>query len=140
VISVETTPTTLRQVFGPDASFHHVGIGVASIERADPAALSIVNRTQGVRMAFVDMNGVTVELLEPLDDSSPIARSVSEGRTLLHLCFEVDDLDAALASAREAGFHRISAPTKVPEWGGRRIVWAFSRQLGLVELAERVPI
>jgi methylmalonyl-CoA/ethylmalonyl-CoA epimerase len=114
-----------------------VGLGVRSIELADPAAEPIVNRTEGVVMAFVSVNGITVELPEPLGEDSPIANSVVSGPALLHLCFEVDDLDEALSYAREAGFHRISAVTTVPEWGGRRIVWAFSRTLGLVELAER---
>lgn len=90
-------------------------------------------------MAFVDVNGVTIELLEPLGERSPITDRVAAGPALLHLCFEVDNLDEALATARAAGFHRISSPTTVPEWGGRRIVWAFSRALGLVELAERPP-
>lgn len=129
--------STVRQVFGPDATFHHVGLGVVSIARADPAARPVVNRTEGVAMAFVELNGVMVELLEPLDESSPIANRVAHGPALLHLCFEVDRLDDALAAARGAGFHRLSAPTVVPEWDGRRLVWVFSRDLGLVELVER---
>ncbi len=130
--------STTRSVFGPGARFHHVGLGVASIARADPNAAPTPNRTEGVTMAFVDIDGVTVELLEPLGDDSPIASRVAGGPTLLHLCFEVDDLGVALASANDAGFHRISAAKTVPEWGGRRIVWVFSRELGLVELAERL--
>ncbi len=129
---------TTRSIFGPDACFHHVGLGVSSIRAADPEAQPITNRTQRVTMAFVEVDGVTVELLEPLGEDSPIARQIAGGPALLHLCFEVDDLDTALESARDAGFHRISAPTVVPEWGGRRIVWVFSRELGLVELAERL--
>lgn len=130
---------TTRTIFGPDARFHHVGLGVSSIASADPTARPVENRTEGVAMAFVDVHGVTVELLEPLDDDSPIARSVAQGRTLLHLCFEVDDLDDALVTARASGFLRISAPTVVPEWDDRRIAWVFSRDLGLVELVERLP-
>lgn len=133
------TNSATRSIFGPGARFHHVGLGVPSIESADPDAPRVVNRTEGVVMAFVDVSGVTVELLEPLDETSPIARSAAEGPSLLHLCFEVDDLDEALASARSAGFHRISTPTTVPEWEGRRIVWVFSRAFGLVELAETPP-
>lgn len=129
--------TTTRELFGPTARFHHVGLGVRSIQRADTTAEPVENRTEGVRMAFVEVAGVTVELLEPLDETSPIARSVAEGPALLHLCFEVDSLEAALDAGTEAGFHRITPPTTVPEWDGRRIVWTFSRDLGLVELVER---
>lgn len=129
--------TTAYAAFGPSARFHHVGLAVTSVREADPAAKPIVNRTEGVTMAFIDVHGVTVELLEPLGDESPIARSLEAGVKLLHLCFEVDDLDEALAAGRAAGFHRVSTPVVVPEWGGRRIAWTMSRVFGLVELAER---
>lgn len=132
--------TTKRAIFGPTARFHHVGLGVPSIERADPDAQRVVNRSQGVVMAFVNVSGITVELLEPLHDKSPVARSAAGGPSLLHLCFEVDDLGDAMECGRSAGFHRISAPVAVPEWEGRRIVWVFSQALGLVELAERPRI
>ena len=130
-------PPTPYAAFGLSARFHHVGLAVTSVREADPAAKPIVNHTEGVTMAFVDFHGVTVELLEPLRDDSPIARSFAAGVKLLHLCFEVDDLDAALAAGCTAGFHRVSKPIDVPEWGGRRVAWTFSRTFGLVELAER---
>jgi methylmalonyl-CoA/ethylmalonyl-CoA epimerase len=123
--------------FGADARFHHVGLCVASIRAACPEAQVIENHTQGVAMAFVDMHGATVELLEPLGERSPIARSLREGHKLLHLCFEVDDVDVAVAACRSAGFHRISPAVIVPEYEGRRIAWVLSRQFGLVELLER---
>jgi methylmalonyl-CoA/ethylmalonyl-CoA epimerase len=125
--------------FGDDARFHHIGLCVASIRAACPSAEIIENRTQGVAMAFVDLHGATVELLEPLGERSPIARSLRDGAKLLHLCFEVGDVDAAIAACRGAGFHRISPAVAVPEYEGRRIAWVFSKQFGLVELLERQP-
>ena len=125
--------------FGDEARFHHIGIGVPSIRAVCPSCEVIENRTQGVAMAFVDLHGVTLELLEPLDETSPIARSVRSGTKLLHLCYEVADLEAAIARGRDAGFHRVSRPVTVPEYGNRRIAWVVSTQLGLVELLEKPP-
>lgn len=123
--------------FGDDARFHHVGMAVESIVTACPSCDVIENRTQGVSMAFIDLHGITVELLEPLGEHSPIARGLREGSKLLHLCYEVDDVDAAIATCRDAGFHRISRAVAVPEYADRRIAWVFSKQFGLIELIER---
>ncbi len=122
--------------FGPGARFHHVGLGVSSIRAVSPASTIMVEPTQRVSLAFVRLHGVTVELLEPWGSQSPIDRSVREGVRLLHLCFEVPDLDAALAWCRPAGFHRLGRPVPARPFDDRRIVWVFSKDYGLFELAE----
>lgn len=123
--------------FGDDARFHHVGMVVESIAAACPSCDVIDNHTQGVAMAFVDMHGITVELLEPLGEHSPVARSLREGGKVLHLCYEVGEVEAAIEACRSAGFHRISRAVTVPEYEDRLIAWVFSKQFGLIELIER---
>lgn len=123
--------------FGKEARFHHIGLAVRSIREVSPSSEPVVERTQKVRLAFVSLNGLTVELLEPLGDDSPIATSLRDGVKLLHLCFEVPDLDAALAACRPAGFHRISRPVPTEALEGRRLVWVYSQRYGLFELLER---
>ena len=122
--------------FGPGARFHHIGLGVSSIRAVSPSSAIMVEPTQRVSLAFVRLHGITVELLEPYGSQSPISRSVREGVRLLHLCFEVPDLDAALAACRPAGFHRLSRPVPALPFDDRRIVWVFSEDSGLFELAE----
>jgi methylmalonyl-CoA/ethylmalonyl-CoA epimerase len=123
--------------FGTDAAFHHIGLAVRSIRAVSPSSEVFVERTQRVSLAFVLLNGIRVELLEPLGDDSPIARSLREGGKLLHLCYAVPDLDAALRLCRPAGFHRLGPPVPTTVFDNRRIVWVFSRQYGLFELLER---
>jgi methylmalonyl-CoA/ethylmalonyl-CoA epimerase len=128
--------------FGEEARFHHVGLAVSSIREVCSECEVVVERTQGVRLGFVNLSGVTLELLEPLDEGSPIARSLREGVKLLHLCYEVPHLETALRHCEEAGFHRISQPVLTRALGNRRVVWLFSKHYGLVELletAERSP-
>ena len=123
--------------FGKEARFHHIGLAVKSIREVSPSSEIFVEKTQRVLLAYIQFNGITIELLEPLGDNSPIAKSLRDGVKLLHLCYEVPDLEEALSLCRTAGFHRVSRPVPAPVFDNRRIVWVFSKQYGLFELAER---
>ena len=123
--------------FGKEATFHHIGLAVRSIQEVCPACKPFAEQTQKVSLAFVDLNGVRIELLEPLGDSSPIAKNLREGVKLLHLCYEVADLEEAIEECRAAGFHRLTRPVPAPIFENRRIAWVFSKQYGLFELLER---
>ncbi len=60
---------------------------------------------QGVTTAFVQMADSTVELLHPLGDKSPVARFLEKNPRggIHHLCYEVDDLDVAMAALIDQG-------------------------------------
>jgi methylmalonyl-CoA/ethylmalonyl-CoA epimerase len=51
----------------------------------------------GVNVVFVDLPNTRIELLEPLDDASPIAKFLERHPDggMHHLCYEVDDVRAA---------------------------------------------
>ena len=123
--------------FGPDAHFHHVGLAVRSISAVDPSLTVLPDDKLGVSMAFLNLHGITIELLEPDGDKSPIAASLNQGAKLLHLCYEVRDIDEALAASRPHGFCRISQPEEQPVYDDRRVVWVFHKHYGLFELLER---
>ncbi len=124
--------------FGPDAAFHHVGLAVKSIQgvlQGDSAP--VPDPVQKVNVQFIDTHGVVVELLEPLGEQSPVARSLKEKQFLLHLCFRVPDLQAAMAEGRKSGFNCISKITPAPALNNKNIVWVLSPVFGLVELLEK---
>jgi methylmalonyl-CoA/ethylmalonyl-CoA epimerase len=59
---------------------------------------------QGVRAAFLPLGDTHLELLEPLSPDGPIGRFISSrGEGIHHLCFQVDDIHAALAACEQAG-------------------------------------
>jgi len=62
---------------------------------------------EGVKIAFLPLggpNGSEIELLEPTDPASGVARFLEKhGGGLHHLCLEVEDIDAALAELMAAG-------------------------------------
>lgn len=79
----------------------HLGIAVASLDEAIPvfealtggkcAGVEVVPE-QKVRTAFFKVGEVSLELLEPLDDSSPVAVSIAKrGQGLHHLAFASDN-------------------------------------------------
>lgn len=135
---MQPTETALA-FFGPGARLHHVGLAVNAIEALLPEADQYVDRVQGVSASFVDLYGLRIELLEPLDDRSPIARNLKDGVKLLHLCYEVPDIQAAIKAGRPQGFHKLSGPVPTPTFGDRKIAWLFSKTYGLFELLEQEP-
>jgi len=140
---METTQTATETAvlecsfFGREAAFHHIGIAVHSIRAISPSSEPTANELEGVSMAFLRLNGITIELLEPLGDSSPILGSLRSGIKLLHICYEVPELAEAVALCRPEGFHRLGTPKPSPAFGGRRVAWVFSKQFGLFELLEQ---
>lgn len=114
---------------------HRHGRGIHLCDQ--PSCKIFIEKTQRVSLAFIFLNGIKIELLEPWGDNSPIAKSLREGMKLVHLCYEVPDLQATLELCSSATFRRISTSVPAPFFDNRRIVWVFSRQYGLFELVER---
>ncbi len=123
--------------FGRDAKFHHIGIAVNSIKSVSPESKIFIDNIQNVSVAFVYLNGVNIELIEPLNEDSPINQSLEKGIKIVHVCYEVIDIEQTLDECRKYGFHCIAKPVPATAFEGRRIGWVYSRQYGLVELVER---
>ena len=59
----------------------------------------------GVRLVFVELPNSKIELLHPLDESSPISAFLERNPTggMHHICYEVDDIYEAAESLRRKG-------------------------------------
>ena len=97
---------------------HHVGVVVPSVAAAIPFYRDVLGYTVGpvhevteqhVKVVFLTRGDSRVELLEPTDTDSGVARFLAErGRdTLHHLCFQVADLAATLARLAAEGVELI---------------------------------
>lgn len=103
---------------------HHVAIAVPSIERALPFYLNVLGMTAGVitelpaqrvRAVFLRSANSRLELIEPLDESSGVARFLAarDRPTLHHVCYEVTDIAATLIGLAAEGVElvdRVSRP------------------------------
>jgi len=130
------TPEQAQTLFGPGARFHHVGLGVRSIEQAVSGLEVFEDPIQRVRVAFTELAGVPIELIEPAAENSPIDQSLRKGSKLLHLCYEVPSLKVAMDSAKPHGFRKVSREEPAVAFEMRKIVWLFHAVFGLIELVE----
>ena len=93
---------------------NHVAIAVPNLEKAArtyretlgarvsaPASLP----AHGVTVAFVELPNVKIELLQPLGETSPIAKFLERNPDggMHHLCYEVEDIIAARDQLKAAG-------------------------------------
>ena len=89
-----------------------------------------------LRVVFVHLGPVTVEILEPRSPEHTVAKFLeSRGPGLHHVSLEMNDLDAALEYARDAGV-RLIDETPRPGAHGSRVASLHPTRLGGV-LIER---
>jgi LAO/AO transport system kinase len=123
----------------------HLGIAVRDLGaavRAYEALGFTVERieevpTERVRAAFLPIGDAHLELLEPTDPASVIARFLSKRGGLHHVCVRVHDIEAALARLKAAGVPLIDEAPR-PGAGGCRVAFVHPKAAEgvLIELKE----
>jgi methylmalonyl-CoA epimerase len=111
------------------AELDHVGIAVPNLATALEAWRPLLGSaptppeevpSNRVRVVFLEVGGAHVELLEPTDESSPVARFLSSrGAGMHHLAFRVPSVDRALAEVREHGGRTVDATSRAGARGHR---------------------
>ena len=110
---------TSIDLFGLGAELDHVGMAVTRIDDVAPGGNRTLDTTQKVTVAFFDLHGLKIEIIEPAADDAPVSKQMQKGVKLLHLCDRVKDLEAAIHVACEAGLMPIASPVPAPVFGGR---------------------
>ena len=93
---------------------NHVAIAVRDIAKAAEVyrrtlgaqvSAAVAQPAHGVTTVFITLPNTKIELLEPLGESSPIARFLDRNPDggIHHVCYEVDDIRAARDKLREEG-------------------------------------
>ncbi|WP_129793311.1 methylmalonyl-CoA epimerase [Sphingosinicella sp. CPCC 101087] len=127
---------------------NHVGVATPSIEKSVAIYRDLLGATkihepfdlppQGVRVCFVDTPNSQVELLEPLGESSPIAKFLEKNPQggQHHVCFEVPDIDSAKAEMEAKGARVLGEPRIGAH--GTPVIFVHPKDMGgvLVELME----
>jgi len=125
----------------------HIGIAVADLDAAVALYTSLLGTgptaieeipDQQVRTAFFAVGDLHLELLVPTADTSPIAGFLAKrGPGIHHICFEVPDLDGALAECRRQGLRLVD---ETPRGGahGKRVAFLHPKATGgvLLELCQ----
>jgi len=93
---------------------NHIAIAVPDVEKAsntwEQALGAKISEPQilpehGVKVVFIESPNTKVELLEPLNNNSPISKFLDKNPNggMHHICYEVDDISAVSKKLTSAG-------------------------------------
>ena len=99
-----------------------------------------VNADQGVRMAYVDLSNAKIELMEPTDANSPVAKFLARNPRggIHHFSLGVDSVGAATAAMKNQGVRILGDGKPQQNVHGERIAFVHPADFlgALVELEE----
>lgn len=126
----------------------HIGIAVNNLKESVDNFKKFFNQEevhfetveeQKVNLAFLDVSGVHIELLEPTSADSPISKFLEKrGEGIHHLSFEVDDIEKELSRLKQEGVRLIDEKPKVGA-GGKLIAFIHPKSANgvLIELSQK---
>ena len=125
---------------------HHIALVVDNIESSlafwKSLGLSVEKieevPEQQSRIAFLPLENSDIELVEPIDETSGIARYLAKrGPGMHHICIGVDNIALVLKNLREQGFRLINTEPQVGD-AGRKYAFVHPESTAgvLVELYE----
>ena len=130
----------------PPLGVHHVGVAVPSIDDAmhfygDKLGLAVHETLElpdrQLRVAFVKADNMLIELLEPTDPDTPVARFLERrGPGLHHLCFGTPDIREHLRDLRDKGVELIDEQPRPGAHGEVAFLQPSSALGVLVELIQ----
>jgi len=119
---------------------HHIGYVVKSIEAAAAAlpGLRLVDRVfdpvQQAELALYALDNVHIEFICPAGEQSFTWRFLDkDGGGYHHLCYEAPDLETAQRLMREHRMVKVLGPVPALLFGGRQVLFAYSRNKDVVE-------
>jgi methylmalonyl-CoA/ethylmalonyl-CoA epimerase len=127
----------------------HIGIAVSDMKIAGDIYEKLLNTTiyktelveqEGVETAFLQTGPNKIELLQALNDDSPIARFIAKkGEGIHHIAFEVDDIEAEMLRLKHAGFVLLSDKPK-PGADNKLVCFVHPKSANgvLIELCQEV--
>lgn|SRR3954452_24101749 len=111
------------------ARIDHVGVAVEDLDASIALYEKTYNMTlvhretvteQGVEAVLLDVGENHVELLAPLGPDTPVGKFLAKkGPGIHHVAYQVQDIDAVLASLKEAGLRLIDETPRIGIRGSR---------------------
>lgn len=129
-------------------TINHVGMAVPNIDdflasndvlyKNFKKTSAVVNDRQHVREVFITDGKTVIELLEPTGEGSPLNGFLRKNRAggLIHVCFDCDDINAAIATVKNAGGVVITGPIPDVAFDERPIAFMMLADQ-VIELVQR---
>lgn len=126
--------------------FHHIGVAVKDINATASVyeqggykrSSSVFDPIQNVNICWLTKDGApTVELLAPVDEKSPVNKTLEKvGVSPYHCCYIVDNVENAASELRKQKYIMVSKPAEAVAFCGSRVCFLFNKNMGLIELVE----
>lgn len=116
----------------------HIAIAVNSLQESIKVYTPLLGvepeletiSAEKVNTAVYDLNGVSLELIEPIGDDSPINKFLQKnGEGLHHVCLKVGSLEETMDELKEKGIDIIDETPKIGA-GGKKIVFLHPKSTG----------
>jgi methylmalonyl-CoA epimerase len=124
----------------------HIGIAVQDLESAkqfyeEKLGISIgpEEKVGDMKIAFVPVGEVKIELIEPMSEDGVIGKFISKrGEGFHHIAYEVEDMEKALVALKDGGVKLIDA-TPRPGAGGKKVAFVHPKETQgvLTEIVEK---
>ncbi|MGB8886036.1 MAG: VOC family protein [Candidatus Korobacteraceae bacterium] len=128
--------------------FHHLGVAVGDLEKSIPIYRELFgyqlisgpfdDPRQKVAVCFLSRspNDMVIELVMPSGPDSPVMRTLNQGGSAYHVCYEVPDMNAALKHLKNHKCGLLSEPVPAVAFQGRPIAWLSTPTRQLIELVQ----
>ena len=131
-------------------TINHIAIAVPCLRAASDewrqkldAEISAPHRLEehGVTVVFIDTGNSKIELLEPIDDTSPIAVFLAKNPQggMHHICFDVDDIYASRDRLVAEGARILGSPEPKIGAHGKPVLFIHPKDITgtLIEIQQR---
>jgi methylmalonyl-CoA/ethylmalonyl-CoA epimerase len=125
---------------------HHIGKIVKDVESSlrehsklgfEAEGKIFIDKEQKVKVGKLRIAGkLVIELLEPLDETSPIWRAYHENKGLHHICIEVDSITNFINKLKENSLGFKLTDITVSIFDDRKVCFISTNNRDIIELIE----
>ena len=125
---------------------HHIGYLAKSIAKTEKKFLELgyeverptkYDEIRDIDIEFLVNGDYRVELIEPKSKESPMYPLLKNYKnTPYHFCYEVDDIDKAIAELQDKHYTLIQEPNLAPCIDSKKVAFLNNISMGIIELVE----
>lgn len=125
---------------------HHIGFLTKTLKETEEVFCSLgyvveqesaYDSIRKVNISFLNKDGYRVELIEPVDETSPLYPLLKRYKNSpYHFCYEVPDLQDAIMKLSDLGWRVFQEPEIAPCLRNKKVCFLMNSSAGMIELLE----